>query len=191
MASAPPWRGHTSIFKMPSLELLLLHHISVHRSKRHSVGLLRSVVTQIRSRLHTGTRTDASQIAMQIFVKTLTGKTITLEVESSDTIDNVKTKIQGTHRAHALHLQEYLTDSCRQGGNPTRPAASHLRRQAAGGRPHPLGLQHPEGVDPPPRPSSAWWWQEAQEEGLHHSKEDQAQEEEDQARCPQVLQGRW
>ncbi|CAM6102902.1 unnamed protein product [Calypogeia fissa] len=33
---------------------------------------------------------------MQIFVKTLTGKTITLEVESSDTIDNVKTKIQDT-----------------------------------------------------------------------------------------------
>ena len=31
---------------------------------------------------------------MQIFVKTLTGKTITLEVESSDTIDMVKSKIQ-------------------------------------------------------------------------------------------------
>ena len=31
---------------------------------------------------------------MQIFVKTLTGKTITLEVESSDSIDNVKSKIQ-------------------------------------------------------------------------------------------------
>ncbi|KAL6524210.1 NEDD8 protein [Orobanche minor] len=31
---------------------------------------------------------------MQIFVKTLTGKTITLEVESRDTIDNVKAKIQ-------------------------------------------------------------------------------------------------
>ena len=31
---------------------------------------------------------------MQIFVKTLTGKTITLEVEQSDTIDNIKAKIQ-------------------------------------------------------------------------------------------------
>lgn len=31
---------------------------------------------------------------MQIFVKTLTGKTITLEVEPSDTIESVKQKIQ-------------------------------------------------------------------------------------------------
>ena len=31
---------------------------------------------------------------MQIFVKTLTGKTITLDVEASDSIDNVKAKIQ-------------------------------------------------------------------------------------------------
>ena len=31
---------------------------------------------------------------MQIFIKSLTGKTITLEVEPSDTIDNVKQKIQ-------------------------------------------------------------------------------------------------
>lgn len=30
---------------------------------------------------------------MQIFVKTLTGKTITIEAESSDTVENVKTKI--------------------------------------------------------------------------------------------------
>ena len=33
-------------------------------------------------------------MAMQIFVKTLTGKTITLEVEPSDSIENVKAKIQ-------------------------------------------------------------------------------------------------
>lgn len=32
--------------------------------------------------------------AMQIFVKTLAGETITLDVEASDTIDNVKAKIQ-------------------------------------------------------------------------------------------------
>jgi ubiquitin len=31
---------------------------------------------------------------MNIFIKTLTGKTINLEVEPGDTIDNVKTKIQ-------------------------------------------------------------------------------------------------
>ena len=31
---------------------------------------------------------------MQIFVKTLTGKTITLEVDPSDTMENVKAKIQ-------------------------------------------------------------------------------------------------
>ena len=30
---------------------------------------------------------------MQIFVKTLTGKTITLEVDPSDSIDNVKQKL--------------------------------------------------------------------------------------------------
>ncbi len=33
-------------------------------------------------------------MAMQIFVKTLTGKTITLDVEPNDTIQNVKAKIQ-------------------------------------------------------------------------------------------------
>ena len=33
-------------------------------------------------------------LAMQVFVKTLTGKTITLDVEPSDTIENVKAKIQ-------------------------------------------------------------------------------------------------
>ena len=32
--------------------------------------------------------------AMQIFTKTLTGKTITLDVEPSDTVENVKAKIQ-------------------------------------------------------------------------------------------------
>ena len=40
------------------------------------------------------TMLTAQAFAMQIFVKTLTGKTITLDVEPSDTIENVKAKIQ-------------------------------------------------------------------------------------------------
>jgi small subunit ribosomal protein S27Ae len=47
---------------------------------------------------------------MQIFVKTLTGKTITLEVESSDTIDNVTSKIQGTS-TWWLWISLAMTDS--------------------------------------------------------------------------------
>ena len=31
---------------------------------------------------------------MQVFIKTLTGKTITLDVEMADTIETIKTKIQ-------------------------------------------------------------------------------------------------
>ena len=43
---------------------------------------------------------------MQIFVKTLTGKTITLEVEASDSIENVKAKIQVQ-----ILLQRYIYGS--------------------------------------------------------------------------------
>ena len=38
--------------------------------------------------------TPVDAMAMQIFVKTATGKTIILEVEPSDSIENVKAKIQ-------------------------------------------------------------------------------------------------
>lgn len=66
---------------------------------------------------------------MQIFIKTLTGKTITLEVETGDTISSLKEKISF------------------EGRHPPRPAASDFCRKAAGGRPYDSRLQYSKGVD--------------------------------------------
>ena len=60
------------------------------RRKRGFIGLRRSIVSVRKS----NQRLVKERNNMQIFVKTRTGKTITLDVEPSDTIDNVKTKIQ-------------------------------------------------------------------------------------------------
>ena len=55
---------------------------------------------------------------MQIFVKTLTGKTITLEVEPSDTIENVKAKIQvASPLTHVKSLLLNVVHSVGQGGH--------------------------------------------------------------------------
>ncbi|XP_027545371.1 polyubiquitin [Neopelma chrysocephalum] len=55
---------------------------------------LRAAASRLSPRRRAAARGAEKIGKMQIFVKTLTGKTITLEVEPSDTIENVKAKIQ-------------------------------------------------------------------------------------------------
>ena len=81
---------------IPIRTLSLSLIISTQTASRHALLLERSqaFASSYKALTSSALRSRILAAGMQIFVKTLTGKTITLEVEPSDSIDEVKDMIQ-------------------------------------------------------------------------------------------------
>jgi large subunit ribosomal protein L40e len=86
--------------KLDKIHSIPVSLVSVDKIKNNIVTLSSTIIlaTGVEFNNHTHVNCEAIDIRlfidMQIFVKTLTGKTITLEVEPSNSIENVKAKIQ-------------------------------------------------------------------------------------------------
>ncbi|THU96226.1 Polyubiqutin 3 [Dendrothele bispora CBS 962.96] len=78
--------------------------------------------------------------AIQIFVKTLTGKTITLSMEPDETVDNIKTKIEKKEgipyrQQRLIYAGKQLEDEkLLQDYSIQRNATLHLVLRLSGGR---------------------------------------------------------